>query len=96
MKTKIGFWDMQGRGRKLAVSAVVAASALSLNACGGGGDDVVATSAVPAQVSQSPLSFTEYVRQLTASTGTDDLMPVDLSAVTNPPESNDTDPAILQ
>jgi hypothetical protein len=74
----------------LSLGAVAVATPLLLSACGGGGDDQpAATVAVPAEVSQSPVSFYAYVTELTVSTNTDDLPPVSLAAVTNPPEDND-------
>ncbi|CAN5699548.1 hypothetical protein BH09PSE5_BH09PSE5_44220 [soil metagenome] len=86
------------KAKPIRTAAAVLLSAIALTACGGGGGDDVpaAVAAVPPEASQSSLSFTEYVRQLVASVNVDEFLPVDLSAVTNPPETNDVDPQVLQ
>ena len=61
--------------------------AAALAGCGGGGDDgpPPATESVPTSASATPVGFISYMKRLVASSA-DMLEPVDVSAVTPPPD----------
>lgn len=79
--------------KKSLILALCAAAVLA--ACGGGDDDAApaATAEVPASASASSMGLIDYLKLLVASSA-DTLEPVDVSAVTPPPDDSG-EPALV-
>ncbi len=73
---------------RLRVALLAAAASLTLAACGGGGGSAEDNSVAPDSASASNQGFFDYIASL-ASRMLDDSEPVDVSAVTMPPDNVD-------
>lgn len=73
---------------RLRAALLAAAASLALAACGGGGGSAEDNSVAPDSASASNRGFFDYIASL-ASRMLDDSEPVDVSAVTMPPDNVD-------
>lgn len=73
---------------RLRAALLAAAASLALAACGGGGGSAEDNSVAPDSASASNQGFFDYIASL-ASRMLDDGEPVDVSAVTMPPDNVD-------
>lgn len=73
---------------RLRAALLAAAASLALAACGGGGGSAEDNSVAPDSASASNQGFFDYIASL-ASRMLDDSEPVDVSAVTMPPDNVD-------